>query len=177
MKHFKLLLIVLAVIVLSWFNSNTVAGDEDFTEIVTETTETTDTVVDETEQEKLFLIEKVDTLVGNESVSTAIVEACMKHTEDYRLCIKNVIWVSNAESWMFKASMKPSNNWFWWMEWWKKKRFSSVEDSIYQWVKMYKRLWWDNRTTWESRLKWKYCASECTNWVYIYNDWIRKLGL
>lgn len=68
--------------------------------------------------EKDALIEKVDSLIENESVSEAIVSACMKHTDDYKLCIKNVIGVSNAESGMFGKGMSPTNDWFWWMYQW-----------------------------------------------------------
>lgn len=184
MKHLKLILIVLAVMVLSWFNSNTVDGQTNIS-----TSETTGKVIQqitkpeikEVSAEKAQLIERVDILVENVSVSTAIVEACMKHTEDYKLCIKNIIWVSNAESGIFKKAMHPSNNWFGIMEgtrrWYEKKRFSSVEDSIYYWVNRYVTNEWYKRTTWQAWLNWKYCTSWCEHRIKLYNDGIRKLNI
>lgn len=59
------------------------------------------------------LINRVDALVGNYSISTAIVEECTTQVpNNYKKCIKDVIGVSNAESSIFKKAMYPSNNGF-----------------------------------------------------------------
>ena len=134
-------------------------------------------VVDEEPTEAEVLTEKVNSLVGNESISEAIVTACMKYQEDYKLCIKNLIWVSNAESGIFKKGMYPSNNGFGRMYQWKKRKFSSVEDSVYKRVQMYTNNHWETRTTWASWLRWNYCASECTYWVRNYDYAVNKLSL
>lgn len=129
---------------------------------------------EDTEKE---IIEKVNSLVGNESISTAIVKECANQTEDYKLCIKNIIWVSNAESSIFQKGMNPSNNGFWRMYKGKKRKFSSVEESIHLRVQMYVKNGREKRTTWDSRISGKYCTSQCTHWVKNYNSAIKKLSL
>ena len=119
---------------------------------------------------------KVNKVVGNYDISYAIVNECASQVDDYKQCIKNVIWVANAESWLFKASMKPSNNWFGLMYKGKKRRFSSVQEWIHVWVSLYKKNLWGKRTTGQAWLIWKYCASACTNRVKLYNSAINKLG-
>ena len=135
------------------------------------------TPVAEEKSEADILIEKVDSLVENESISEAIVTACMKHQDDYKLCIKNLIGVSNAESGIFKKGMYPSNNGFGRMYQWKKRQFSSVEDSVYKRVQMYTKNHRENRTTWADWLKWHYCTSECTYWIKNYEYAVNKLSL
>lgn len=162
-------MIILIVFIL-WY-SRWQAGEETYIEPIS-----IDTMEDEPSEAEV-LIEKVDSLVGNESISEAIVTACMKHQEDYKLCIKNLVWVSSAESGIFKKGMYPSNNGFGWMYQWKKRRFSSVEDSIYKRVQMYTRNHRENRTTWADWLRWKYCTSECSYWIKNYDYAIKKLGL
>ena len=174
MKETKILLAILTAMLVffCWFFYWQAKGDEE----VILSIDAEDTI-DETELEKTSLINKVDDLVHNQSISTAIVESCMKHTEDYRLCIRNIIWVSSAESSIFTKWMTPTNNWFWRMYQWKKKRFSSVEDSIYQWVHLYVRNWREKRTTADSWLAWKYCASQCSHWISNYNSAVNKLDI
>ena len=72
-----------------------------------------DEVIYTRDMTKLNLIEKVDALVGDYNISSAIVEECTTQVPDnYKKCIQDVIGVSNAESTMFKKWMSPSNNWF-----------------------------------------------------------------
>lgn len=123
------------------------------------------------------LINEVNSLVGNESISRAVVQECVKQTKDYKLCIKNVIWVAAAESSIFKKGMSPSNNGFWWMYKWKKRAFSSVEESIRLRVEMYVRNGREKRTTWAAWLKWKYCTSSCSYRVRNYTSAVNKLSL
>ena len=137
--------------------------------------EPTPLVEEKSEQE--VLIDKVDLLVEDKSISEAIVTACMKHQDDYKLCIKNLIGVSNAESGIFKRGMNPSNNGFGRMYQWKKRKFSSVEDSVYKRVQMYTKNHRENRTTWADWLKWKYCTSECAYRIKNYDYAIKKLSL
>lgn len=123
------------------------------------------------------LVDQVSLLVPTASIAEAVVESCIKYTEDVNLCIKNVLGVANAESGMFKKSMTPTNNWFWFMERGRKKRFGSIEESISFWVKRYQDKQRYKRTNWASRLKGKYCASACTHRIGNYNDAIKKLWL
>lgn len=150
----------------TWASSNTW--------VVVDTGETIIYTRADTEKE---LINNVNKLVGNESISRAIVQECVNQTKDYKLCIKNVIWVSNAESSIFKKGMKPSNNGFGWMYKWKKRRFSSVEESIHLRVAMYVRNGREKRTTGQARISGKYCTSACTWRIRNYNSAIKKLNL
>lgn len=127
---------------------------------------------EDTEKE---IAEKLNSLIGDYNISYAVVHECSIQTDNYKLCIKNVLWVANAESSMFKAGMKPSNNGFWRMYKGKKRKFSSVEESIKLWVAMYVKNGWANRTTWKARLNWKYCTSSCSNWTSAYNSAVRKI--
>lgn len=123
------------------------------------------------------LVDQVSLLVPTVFIAEAVVESCIEYTEDVNLCIKNVLGVANAESGMFRKSMTPTNNWFWFMERGKKKRFDSIEESISFWVKRYQDKERYKRTDWASWLKGKYCASACTYRIGNYNDAIRKLWL
>ena len=127
---------------------------------------------EDTEKE---IAEKLNSLIGDYNISYAIIHECSTQTSDYKLCVKNVLWVANAESSMFKAGMKPSNNGFWRMYKWKKRKFSSVEESIKEWVAMYVRNNWSKRVTWKDWLNWKYCTSSCSNWTSAYNSAVRKI--
>ena len=55
------------------------------------TLEITQERIQETMDYKANLIITVDKLVGDESISEAIVSSCIEYTEDEILCIKNVI--------------------------------------------------------------------------------------
>lgn len=58
------------------------------------------------------MAEELNSLIGDYNISYTIVHECSSQTEDYQLCIKSVLGVANAESSMFKAGMKPTNNGF-----------------------------------------------------------------
>ncbi len=185
-KRLKILIAVMIIILVFIFGFNVWHGEDVLTEqavlpttgdVLTWATTVEETIIYTREDTKRELVEKVNSLVGNESISEAIVNECTYQTEDYKLCIKNIIWVSNAESGIFKKGMYPSNNWFWWMYNWKKKKFSSVEESIKEWVAMYVKNGWAKRTTWKDWLKGNYCASECSHRVKNYNSAIKKLEL
>ena len=182
MRQIKILLAVLVtllVFMMGYFSGQT-GEEKKMYPVALPIAEATE-VVDPLQEEKEYLIQKVDALINKPSVSEAIVTACMKHTEDYKLCIRSVIWVSNAESWMFRVAMKPSNNGFGLMQrtnnGYKKRSFTSIEDSIYYWVHLYVDKQWSKRTTGQARLDWRYCTSQCTNRVGAYNVAIKKLGL
>jgi len=134
-----------------------------------------ETVIYTREDTKKEIAEKLNSLIGDYNISYAIIHECSTQTDDYKLCVTNLLWVANAESSMFKAGMKPSNNGFWWLYKWKKRKFSSVEESIKQWVAMYVRNNWGKRVTWDARLKGNYCTSSCSNWVKAYNSAAKKI--
>jgi len=127
------------------------------------------------------LANQVNELIGDYSISYAIVHICASKVEDYKKCIWDIVWVSNAESSMFKKGMYPSNNGFWLMQKTKngyiKRRFSSIEEGIEYWVNLYVEKWWGNRANAEARLKWNYCTSECKWWIKAFNSAIKKLSL
>lgn len=190
MKRLKILIVVMLIFLIfligyhRWQSEETTKVWVTFPTAWAEFISTWDTVekVEETviytwEDTENKLIEKVNELVGDESISRAIVQECVKQTEDYKLCIKNIIWVSNAESGMFKQGMKPSNNGFWLMKNWTKMKFSSVEEWIQYRVSLYVKNWWAKRATWAAWLKWNYCTSECSHWTKNYNSAIKKLSL
>ena len=184
-KRLKVLIAVMVTILVFIFGFNVWHGEEiieqvsvpEKEEVLTWATTVEETIIYTWEMTEQRLVEQVNSLVGNESISYAIVHECATQTDDYEQCIKNIIWVSNAESGMFKRGMYPSNNWFGWMQNWKKKKFSSVEESIKQWVAMYVRNGRGKRVTWKDWLKWNYCTSECSHWVKNYNSAIKKLEL
>ena len=134
-----------------------------------------ETVIYTREDTKKEIAEKLTSLIGDYNISYAIIHECSTQVDDYKLCVINLLGVANAESSMFKNWMKPSNNWFGWMYKWKKRKFSSVEESIKEWVAMYVRNNWGKRVTWKDRLAWKYCTSSCSNWVSAYNSAVRKI--
>lgn len=189
-KRLKILIVVMAIVLVFMLGFNAWHGEDIVTEMQVEPVVDTGSVAswevnswnviltweiytwEDTEKE---IAEKLNSLIGDYNISYAIIHECSIQTNDYKLCVKNVLWVANAESSMFKAGMKPSNNGFWRMYKWKKRKFSSVEESIKEWVAMYVRNNWGKRVTWKDRLAWKYCASSCSNWVGAYNSAVRKI--
>lgn len=134
------------------------------------------TVQDEREIKRQNILEQVESVVDNLSISTVIVDGCMNTTEDWYLCINNLMWVANAESSLFKR-VSSSNNPFGLMYKWTLMRFNTIEDSIYYWIQLYQKNQRYKRTDWASRLRGKYCASQCTYRIGNYNTAIAKLNL
>ena len=188
-KRLKVLIAVMTIILVFMLGFNAWHGENVVTEMqvqpVVETGSVASWEVNEVKEEETIIYtwedtekeiaEKLNSLIGDYNISYTIVHECSLQTKDYKLCIKNVLWVANAESSMFKKWMYPSNNGFGWMYKGKKRKFSSVEESIKQWVAMYVRNGWANRTTWKARLNWKYCTSSCSNWVSAYNSAVKKV--
>lgn len=131
---------------------------------------------DERELKRLNILEQVESVVDDLSISTAIVDSCMNTTEDWYLCINNLIWVANAESSLFKR-VSSSNNPFGLMYNWNLMRFNSIAESVYYWVQLYQKNQWFKRTNWADWLRGNYCTSQCTYWIANYNSWIAKLNL
>lgn len=185
-KRLKILIAVMIIILVFMLGFNAWHGEDIVTEMQVKPVVDTgsvaswevkeiETVIYTWEDTEKEIAEKLNSLIGDYNISYAIIHECSTQTSDYKLCVKNVLWVANAESSMFKAGMKPSNNWFGWMYKWKKRKFSSVEESIKEWVAMYVRNNWGKRVTWKDRLAWKYCTSSCSNWVGAYNSAVRKI--
>lgn len=151
-----------------------------FEEEINEEIEQEETIIYTWEMTLSGLVEKVNTLVGNYDISRAIVNECTTQAfDDYKHCIESVVGVANAESTLFTRGMNPSNNGFWLMYKWKKRKFSSVEEAINVWVALYVKNWWGKRITWADWLKGKsaYCQSACKNWAKAYNTAVKKLEL
>lgn len=185
-KRLKILIAVMTIILVFMLGFNAWHGEDIVTDLqvqpVIETggvasweVKEIETVIYTWEDTEKKIAEKLNSLIGDYNISYAVIHECSTQTSDYKLCVQNVLWVANAESSMFKAGMKPTNNGFWWMYKWKKRKFSSVEESIKEWVAMYVRNNWGKRVTWKDRLAWKYCTSSCSNWVSAYNSAIRKI--
>lgn len=188
MRRLKILLAVLigCLVFMLWFN--VWHWEELATELQTPTTVDTgdvatwtvevltwETIIYTWEDTEKEIAGKLNSLIGDYNISYTIVHECSVQTSDYKQCIKNVLGVANAESSMFKKWMKPSNNGFWRMYKWKKRKFSSVEESIRLWVTMYVKNGWGKRVTWKDWLNWKYCTSSCSNWTSAYNSAVRKV--
>lgn len=185
-KRLKILIAVMSIILIFMLGFNAWHGEDIITEMqvkpVVETgsvvswdVKEVETVIYTWEDTKKNIAEKLNTLIGDYNISYAIIHECSTQLDDYKLCVKNLLGVANAESSMFKKWMEPSNNWFGWMYKWKKRKFSSVEESIKEWVAMYVRNNWGKRVTWDARLKGNYCTSSCSNWVKAYNSAAKKI--
>ena len=166
MKQLKLF--IAALLILLWISIANAVYEEPMGEII-EDNETEETWFIYPEES----IRKVsDALGGKWTLAEAIVIWCQNHSEDYNLCVKNVFWIANAESSLFKR-VSSSNNAFWWMYNWALKRFTSIEEWIVQRIKLYEK---NNRQvrglSWQRRLSWNYCSSECTYWTRNYEYWI-----
>lgn len=168
MKRFKFFILALIFIVIMLFNRDN-AYDE--VAIIPEVEEETMSLE---EQWRDMIVEKVDNLLQDYITSEIIVDNCMEKTENYILCIKNVVWVATAESSLFKR-VSRSNNPFGLMKGWKLQKFASKYDAIIYRIELYQSKWWYKRTAWADWLAWNYCASECSFWIQNYNDWIAKL--
>lgn len=190
-KRLKILIVVMSITLIFMLGFNTWHGEDIITEMqvgpVIDTgsvaswdVKEIETIIYTWEDTKVGLANKVNALIGDYSISYAIVNECTTQVyDDYKHCIESVVWVSNAESTLFTKWMKPSNNWLGLMYKWTKRKFSSVEESIQVWVSLYKKNWWGKRITWADWLKGKsaYCQSACTNWAKAYNSAIKKLEL
>lgn len=126
------------------------------------------------EQWREMIVEKVDNLLGDYIASEIIVDNCMAKTDNYILCIKNVVGVANAESTLFKK-VSRYNNPFGLMKNWKLQKFESIYDAITYWIDLYSRNGREKRTTWADWISGRYCTSQCTYRISNYNDWIAKL--
>lgn len=132
------------------------------------------------EDKEKRLAEQVDKLVGNYDISYTIVHECSLKVKNYKKCIQDVVGVANAESTIFKKGMYPSNNGFWLMQktkdGYKKRQFSSVEESIKYRVNLYVEKNREKRATGQDWLNWRYCTSACEWRIRNYSSAIIKLG-
>ena len=132
-----------------------------------------ETIIYTREQTEARIVAEVNKKIGNESISQTVVHECVTKTDDYKLCIKNLLGVANAESSLFKKGMYPSNNWFGLMQktskGYIKRKFSSVEEWIRYWVDLYVKKWRGKRKTWADWLNWNYCTSSCSGRTRAYN--------
>lgn len=112
-------------------------------------------------------------------LARSIEKLCKENTTDTNLCVKHIIWVSSAESSVFKRC--SHNNCFWlmrcWKQWCSLRRYNSIAESIEDRLKVYNKNERQRRTTGQMWLNWKYCASACTYWIQNYNSAISKLNL
>lgn len=188
-KRLKVLIVVMSVILVFMLGFNAWHWEDIISEVqvqpVIETggvasweVKEIETVIYTWEDTKVKLANKVNVLIGDYSISYAIVNECTTQVYDsYKHCIESVIWVANAESTLFTKWMEPSKNWFGLMYKWKKRKFSSVEESIKVWVSLYKKNNRATRVTGQDWLRWKYCTSSCSHRTKNYSSAIKKLDL
>ena len=138
---------------------------------------------------QLDLINRLNAIVWSETIAEAIVVGCMNHTEDYIKCMRQTLGVANAESGMFKK-VSSKNNAFGFMEracgtqrWspyqcsTRLKAYSSVEESVIDFIKKYEKNKWYKRDSGQAWLDGRYCTSQCSNRIPAYNDWMAEFDL
>ena len=93
--------------------------------------------------------------------------------------IRAIIWVANAEWWIFQRG--KYNNYLWVMLCsngsCRIRDYVTVQAAITHWREMYNKNKRYVRITAESRLRWHYCTSECSYRVSNYNAWIYLLNI
>lgn len=102
------------------------------------------------------------------------------NTDDPKLFVKNIIWVSMAEWSVFKkwlynnylGVMSRKSDWSYWL-----RHYDTVQLAISDRREMYNRNKRYIRTTPEAWLRWHYCTSACTYWVSNFNDAVSKLAI
>lgn len=141
-----------------------------------------------TEEELLQqdLIAKISAVVWSDTISEAIVVWCMNHVDDYMLCMKHTFGVANAESSLFKNVWKKNNAFGITQKQCRNlntidtacryglKAYSSIEESIIDFIKHYEKNKWYSRTKGQDRIRGKYCTSACTNRIPAFNSWVKK---
>ena len=125
----------------------------------------------ETEYERV--INRRKATINDPELADHIAWECYANTKDPKLCVKNMIWVSNSETTMFRSCSR-GNNCFGVMQrqsdWsYKLRTYESKKASISAWVELYNRLGWYNRTTAQARLDGNYCTSVCATRIQNYN--------
>ena len=188
-KRLKLLIALLIIFIVflfgynQWHSEDFITEMQELSPVRTGELLTTGQVswqVETWEDTEKRLAEQVDKLVGNYDISYTIVHECSLKVKNYKKCIQDVVGVANAESTIFKKGMYPSNNGFWLMQktknGYKKRQFSSVEESIKYRVNLYAEKNRRKRTTGQAWLDGKYCASACSWRVRNYSSAIIKLG-
>lgn len=133
----------------------------------------------ETEYERV--INRIKATINDPELADHIAWECYSKTVNPKLCVNNVVGVSNSETTMFK-NCSTGNNCFWVMQrqsdWsYKLRNYESKKASISAWVELYNRLGWYNRTTAQARLDGNYCTSECKFWIGNYNRAVEKLAI
>lgn len=134
-------------------------------------------------------ISKIGKTIWSDTIAEAIVVWCKNHSTDRQACMRHVFGVANAESSLFK-NVSSKNNAFWIMhkkcwvstsEWYVcryvPKSYTSVEESVIDFLKLYEKNNWSSRTYWNAWLAWNYCSWACPNWVQNFTDGMIKLDL
>lgn len=133
----------------------------------------------ETEYERV--INRIKVTINDPELADHIAWECYSKTKDPKLCVRNMIGVSNSETTMFR-SCSSGNNCFGVMQrqsdWsYQLRNYESKKASITAWVELYVRLWRDKRTTAQARLDGNYCTSSCSFWIGNYNRAVEKLAI
>ena len=113
-------------------------------------------------------------------IAEHITREAYANTNNPKQFVKNIIWVSQAESSIFKKCSK--NNCFGIMQrlsdWsYTLRSYDTIQESISLWRELYVRNNWWVRLTWQDWIDWHYCTSSCLYWIGNYNDAISKLNI
>lgn len=186
-KRLKILIAVMLVALVfilgynQWHTEDIVIEMQEAETVIPTTPSVEETIIYTWEMTEQKLAEKVNELIGDYDISYVIVHECSLKVKDYKKCIQDIVWVSNAESSMFKKGMYPSNNGFWLMQKTKngyiKRKFSSVEEGIKYRINLYVENDWEKRETGQDWLNSKYCTSECGWRKKAYSSAIKRLDL
>lgn len=133
----------------------------------------------ETEYERV--VNRLENTINDASLSEHIAWECYAHTDNPKLCVKNMVWVSNSE-WTLFRNCSTGNNCFGVMQrqsdWsYKLRVYANKKESISAWIELYNKLGWYKRTTAQARLDGNYCTSSCSYWIGNYNKAVEQLGI
>lgn len=123
------------------------------------------------QKDKLTQFEAIDG-----EFAEGLIELCNKYAQDLNLCLNHIVWVSSAESSVFKRC-SSWNNCFGLMSKKGLKRYETKLQWVEDWLQTYIRLWRNKRLTPQAWLDGKYCASECKYWTTNYLSATNKLSL
>lgn len=136
------------------------------------------TYINQKQNLKLYLMaldERKDTYL-TESVIDVIINKCYEITDNGKKCVEDIIWVSNAESSIFKRG--KNNNYLWVMKCQNGscsvRPYSSLEQAVEHRIELYQKNNWYKFTHNSGRVG-RYCASACTNRYKAFDKWVKEL--
>jgi hypothetical protein len=116
---------------------------------------------------------KVEAVVNSGAITKHILWACIK-TRNQPHCVNTILWVSKAESSIFRncymwscLGIKPKGN---------IKTYENVKYCIDDWVERYNKYWYNNKNADDMLRRSSYCDGECkqkgSNWRLSFDSFI-----